>query len=164
MPLLSSPPSPVGIALGSNLGDRGAEITAGFSFLQSLAADGALRRSSLHETLPVECPPDSPPFLNAAAEIHFAGSPRDLLTRLQAFERSQGRPERHAFHAPRTLDLDIIYFGDQVVNEADLIIPHPRWSRRTFVLEPLAEICPERTLPGAKLTVAQILHRLRASA
>lgn len=158
------PLSPVGIALGSNQGDRSAAIEAGFAFLRSLSAGGELRRSSLYETLPVDCPPGSPPFLNAAAEILYPGSPHDLLARLQAFERDQGRPEARPVNAPRPLDLDIIYFDDLVVNEPDFIIPHPRWNRRAFVVEPLAEICPHRVLPRARLTVAQTLERLRAHA
>jgi 2-amino-4-hydroxy-6-hydroxymethyldihydropteridine diphosphokinase len=151
---------PVGIALGSNLGDRDAELEAGLSFLRSLSVQGRLLESARLETAPVDCPPGSAPFLNAVTELQLDASaipPHELLRRLQAFEKSRGRPAERAVNAPRPLDLDILYYGSQVVNEPDLIIPHPRAAQRRFVLEPLAQIRPELVLPGQTRTVRELL-------
>jgi 2-amino-4-hydroxy-6-hydroxymethyldihydropteridine diphosphokinase len=137
----------VGIALGSNLGDRGALLEQGFAFLRSISATQHFLSSSIFETEPVDCPPGSPTFLNAAAEIVYAESPRELLNELQAYESDCGRARVRPINAPRPLDLDILYFGSQVVQEPDLIIPHPRLTQRRFVLEPLAQIRPELILP-----------------
>lgn len=139
--------SRVGIALGSNLGDRGALLEQGFDFLRSLSATNHFLKSSIYETEPVDCPPGSPSFLNAVAEIGYPGTPRELLTILQHYEIQCGRAKVRPINAPRPLDLDILYFGSQVVQESDLVIPHPRLGQRRFVLEPLAEIRPELILP-----------------
>ena len=151
---------PVGIALGSNLGDRQGELAAGFAFLRTLAFEGLLRASPLLETAPVDCAPGSPPFLNAVAEIEAdpeALPPRELLRRLQDFERSRGRPARREPNAPRPLDLDILYYGDLRLNDPDLVIPHPRAVQRRFVLEPLAHLRPDLILPGQTRTVRELL-------
>jgi 2-amino-4-hydroxy-6-hydroxymethyldihydropteridine diphosphokinase len=155
---------PVGIALGSNLSDRHAELDAGISFLRSLALLGQIRESPRLETEPVDCPPGSPPFLNAAAEIEIdpeALPPRELMQRLQIFERSRGRPAQREVNAPRPLDLDILYYGAFVLNEPDLMIPHPRATQRRFVLEPLAHLRPALILPGQTETVTELLARLK---
>jgi 2-amino-4-hydroxy-6-hydroxymethyldihydropteridine diphosphokinase len=150
---------PVGIALGSNLGDRAAEIEAGFAFLQTLSA-AAIRRSSVIETEPMDCPPGSASFLNAVAEIQVDPaqlSPHDLLARLQAFETQRGRPPEHGRNSPRPLDLDILYYGDWVLETPELTLPHPRLAERLFVLRPLAELRPELVLPGGNRTVRELL-------
>jgi 2-amino-4-hydroxy-6-hydroxymethyldihydropteridine diphosphokinase len=152
--------TPVGIALGSNLGDRAAEIDAGFAFLQSLAADGSMLRSTVIETAPVDCPPGSAPFLNAVAEIEVDAStlpPARLHARLKEFEGERGRL-REARNSPRPLDLDLLYFGDVVLNSPDLVLPHPRAAQRRFVLEPLAELRPGLRLPGQTRTVRELLE------
>ena len=152
---------PVGIALGSNLGNRAAELSAGIFFLRSLSANGELMQSERIVTTPVDCPPGSEPFLNAVVEIQLDPEllpPRELLRRLQAFEIERGRPAKHAVNAPRPLDLDILYYGDQVVRQPDLVIPHPRAAERRFVLEPLSHLRPELILPGQTKTVRQLLH------
>ena len=136
---------PVGIALGSNLGDSSAELDAGIAFLRSLSVNDELREAPRIVTEPVDCPPGSPPFLNSMAEIKLDPSvlpPRELMQKLQAFELSRGRLAVRAVNAPRPLDLDIIYYGDLVLNEPDLIIPHPRAHLRQFVLEPLSHLRP----------------------
>jgi 2-amino-4-hydroxy-6-hydroxymethyldihydropteridine diphosphokinase len=151
---------PVGIALGSNLGDRATEIEAGFSFLRELAADGNVRRSPVIETVPVDCPPGSMVFLNAVAEIQLDPEtlpPEKLLRRLQAFEAQRGRPSEHARNSARPLDLDILYYGDLVVQTPELTIPHPRIAERRFVLEPLAHLRPELILPGQTRTIRELL-------
>lgn len=154
----------VGIALGSNLGDRASHLAAGFDFLASLSSTRSLLRSAPLETAPVDCPPGSGAFLNAVAEIDFDGMPQELLSRLQEFERSLGRPEKRPVNAPRPLDLDILYFGDLQLNEPHLVIPHPRLVQREFVLRPLAEIRPGLILPGQTQTVQTLLQQLSPSA
>jgi 2-amino-4-hydroxy-6-hydroxymethyldihydropteridine diphosphokinase len=146
----------VGVALGSNLGDRWAQVHEGLEFLRSLSEGGYLERSSLYETAPVDCPPGSGTFVNAVAEIEFEGTVRELLGRLQEFELKKGRKPVREINAPRPLDLDILYFGEELVNETDLIIPHPRITERRFVLEPLAEIRPDLVLPGQTKTVGEL--------
>ncbi len=151
---------PVGIALGSNLGDRHAELNAGISFLRSFAFQGQVHESPRMETAPVDCPPGSPLFLNAVAEISLDPEvmpPRELLRRLQAFETSRGRPAEREINSPRPLDLDIIYYGDLSLQEPDLVIPHPRAIQRRFVLEPLSHLRPDLILPGQSKTVRELL-------
>lgn len=153
---------PAGIALGANLGDRAAHLRDGLTFLATLAADGTVRASRVIETEPVDCPPGSPAFLNTAAVIAYAGTARALLEALQGFERLLGRaaPGERAVNAPRPLDLDILFFGDAAIDEPGLVVPHPRLAQRRFVLEPLAELEPDRVLPGFSLPVAALLRKL----
>jgi 2-amino-4-hydroxy-6-hydroxymethyldihydropteridine diphosphokinase len=156
---------PAGIALGSNLGKSAAELDAGLAFLRSLAVDGLIRASPRIETDPVDCPPGSPPFLNAVAEINVDPSvlsPAGLLQRLQRFEEERGRPRRHARNAPRPLDLDLIYYGDFIMRTPELILPHPRAAIRDFVLRPLAHLRPDWILPGQTRTVSQLLEGLES--
>jgi 2-amino-4-hydroxy-6-hydroxymethyldihydropteridine diphosphokinase len=150
----------VGIALGSNLGDRWAQLHIGFEFLASLSEGRSLRKSSLYETAPVDCPTGSANFLNAVAEIDYAGTARELLVHLQAYELAQGRAAVREVNAPRPLDLDILYFGEEVIVESDLVVPHPRLAQRRFVLEPLAEIRPDLILPGQSQTVQALFAQL----
>jgi 2-amino-4-hydroxy-6-hydroxymethyldihydropteridine diphosphokinase len=155
--------APVGIALGSNLGNCAAELDAGMSFLRSLSVDYRIRESQRVTTVPVDCPPGSPPFLNAAAEIRIdteALPPRRLLEKLQAYERERGRPAVHAVNAPRPIDLDIIYYACVAMQEPDLVIPHPRAIQRRFVLEPLSHLRPELVLAGQTKTIAELLAEL----
>jgi 2-amino-4-hydroxy-6-hydroxymethyldihydropteridine diphosphokinase len=150
----------VGIALGSNLGDRHAALDAGILFLRDLSLYRRLRESPRIETAPVDCPPGSQDFLNAVVEIEIDPvliPPRELMTRLQAFERERGRPGQREINAPRPLDLDIIYYGDRIVAEPDLVIPHPRAAQRRFVLQPLSHLRPELVLPGQSKTVRELL-------
>ena len=154
---------PVGIALGSNLGDRQGELDAGVSFLRALSADGKIHESPRIETKPEGCPPGSPSFLNAVAEVRLDPEtlpPRALLKRLQEFERSRGRPELREINAPRPLDLDIIYYGEFVVDEPDLVVPHPRAHLRRFVLAPLVALNPGLVLRGQERSVGDLLAEL----
>ncbi|HUB67624.1 MAG TPA: 2-amino-4-hydroxy-6-hydroxymethyldihydropteridine diphosphokinase [Candidatus Methylacidiphilales bacterium] len=154
---------PAGIALGSNLGDRAAELAAGVVFLRLLAVDGRVCVSSTFETAPVDCSPDSPPFLNGVAEIRIDTEtlpPRTLLAQLKEFEASRGRAASGAINAPRPIDLDILYYACLTINEPGLTIPHPRAHLRRFVLEPLGELRPDLILPGQTLTVGELLERL----
>jgi len=148
----------VGIALGSNLHERLHLLQAARTHLYALHEDrGPFLCSRIYETEPMDCPPGSPSFLNAAIEIACTLPPLDLLIRLQSIEQTLGRPREHAFHAPRTIDLDILYYDNLHFTLPELTLPHPRISERPFVLCPLADICPERMLPGwGKSIVARL--------
>ncbi|MEO8206833.1 MAG: 2-amino-4-hydroxy-6-hydroxymethyldihydropteridine diphosphokinase [Chthoniobacterales bacterium] len=150
-----------GIALGSNLGDRLKNLREAAAYLQSLCLpDGEFLISHAYETTPVDCPPDSPVFLNAAAEIEFEGDIFYLLANLQAYEQSKGRPTLHAKNAPRSIDLDILYSDNMTLTTPALNLPHPELLKRSFVLTPLAEICPARLLPDHSKTIEEYQSEL----
>jgi 2-amino-4-hydroxy-6-hydroxymethyldihydropteridine diphosphokinase len=144
----------VAISLGSNLGDRRAHLDFAVSRLRSSLAH--LTVSRYRDTEPVGVPGPQPAYLNAAAVGETTASAREILDTLMAIERERGR-ERPFQNAARTLDLDLILLGDQVVEDAGLVVPHPRFRDRRFVLEPLAEIAPELVDPVTGSTVAQLL-------
>lgn len=150
----------VGLALGSNLGDRLWHLQQAKRYLISLSPEEWHRASPLYETEPVGCPPNSPKFLNAALEIQYERSPRTLLKKLMAYQRAHGRDSNLPRNAARTIDLDILYFGDREVLEEDLVIPHPRLAERRFVLLPLSTICPDRVIKGTGKTVQMLLREL----
>jgi len=150
----------VGIALGSNLGDRRFHLDSAVASLGVILAD--LRVSSVFETEPVGVLGRQGPFLNAAVAGSFDGSAGELLTALLALEREHGRERPHA-GAARTLDLDLIFFGDERTDGPGLVVPHPRFRERRFVLEPLAEVAPDWRDPVTGLTVRELLSRLLAS-
>jgi 2-amino-4-hydroxy-6-hydroxymethyldihydropteridine diphosphokinase len=154
----------VGIALGSNLGNRSAELDAGIAFLRFLSTNDEVRESPRIETAPIDCPPGSPPFLNSVAEIEVDTvflPPLNLLGSLQNFELERGRSPLRDVNTPRPLDLDIIYYGVEQFNQMGLIIPHPRAHLRRFVLEPLSHLRPDLVLPGQRKTIAELLTELR---
>ena len=146
----------VAVALGSNLGDRRAHLDHARARLGAAFADFLC--SSYVETDPVGVGAQ-PLFLNAAAVGTTALEPRALLEALMAIERERGR-ERPAPGAARTLDLDLILYGARVVEEGGLIVPHPRFRERRFVLGPLAEIAPDLVDPVTGKTVGEILKEL----
>lgn len=149
------------IALGSNLGDRLANLAAGRDAARRLPGVSApVAQSRVYETEPVGTGSDAGPFLNAVIEVEFAGDPLALLAALRSIESALGRPIRHPRNAPRTLDLDILYAGDLVLHDDTLIVPHPRLHLRRFVLAPLNDIRPALRLPGQAHTVAGLLARL----
>jgi 2-amino-4-hydroxy-6-hydroxymethyldihydropteridine diphosphokinase len=151
----------VGIALGSNLGDRSAELDAGITFLRLLASNHEVRESPRIETAPVNCPPGSPPFLNSVAELKVDTvmfPPLNLFGCLEEFEIERGRSPLRNVNAPRPLDLDIIYYGVEQIEQMGLIIPHPRAHLRRFVLEPLSHLRPDLVLPGQTKTVRELLE------
>ena len=147
---------PIAIALGSNLGDRRAHLSLAAEALGAFLT--GFRLSSFIETQPVDAP-GQPSYLNGAAIGWSAEPARSLLDRLQAIELAGGRT-RPFRNAPRTLDLDLILCGDDVIAEPALTIPHPRFRERRFVLAPLAEIGPDLRDPVSALTVSQLLQRL----
>lgn len=142
------------VSLGSNLGDRRAHLDFAVSEFRTLL--GNSRVSAYYETEPVETPGGQPLFLNAAAVGETAMSARALLTALGAIEHARQR-QRPYPNAPRTLDLDLILFGDAIIEEAGLVVPHPRFRARRFVLEPLAEIAPDLIDPATGKSVADLL-------
>jgi 2-amino-4-hydroxy-6-hydroxymethyldihydropteridine diphosphokinase len=151
----------VGIALGSNLHERLHLLQAARTHLFALHEDhGPFLCSRIYETEPVDCPPGSPCFLNAAIEIACTLPPLDLLIRLQSIEQTLGRPREHAFHAPRTIDLDILYYDNLAFTLPELTLPHPRITERAFVIQPLADIAPTRILPGQNQPIANFLEKI----
>ena len=150
------------VALGSNLGDSGKIILDALASLQKISA-APLLTSSLWQTSPVDCPPDAPKFLNAVVALtpRAEETPESLLKKLQSLEKEFGRSAKKILNEPRSLDLDLIAFGNEVRNLPDLILPHPRAHTRRFVLQPLAEIAPALVLPGQSQTVTQLLADLR---
>jgi 2-amino-4-hydroxy-6-hydroxymethyldihydropteridine diphosphokinase len=147
----------VGIALGSNLGDRRSHLDSAVASLGSVLAD--LRVSRVLETDPVNVVGPQGRFLNAAVVGEFDRTPRALLATLLTLEGQHGRERPHA-GAARTLDLDLIFFGEERVEEPGLVVPHPRFRDRRFVLEPLAEVAPDWRDPVTGLTVRELLGRL----
>jgi 2-amino-4-hydroxy-6-hydroxymethyldihydropteridine diphosphokinase len=146
----------VAVALGSNLGDREAHLTTAASRLASLVA--GLQLSPFFDTAPVGVPPQ-PRFLNAAVVGWTTLSARALLDGLLAIEAAHGR-ERPRIGSPRTLDLDLIVYGDAVIDEPGLEVPHPRFRGRRFVLEPLAAIAPDLEDPVTGKRVSELLAEL----
>jgi 2-amino-4-hydroxy-6-hydroxymethyldihydropteridine diphosphokinase len=128
------------LALGSNLGDRAAELELAIRLLEARGAR-VLRRSSVIETEPFGVT-DQPPFLNQVVEIEWDGTARELLEAAKAVERDAGRRPTYRW-GPREIDVDILLFGDERIDEPDLKVPHPGLWERDFVLRPLAELRPD---------------------
>ena len=145
------------IALGSNQGDRQAHLDHAVTRLQQLLR--GLTVSQYRDTAPVQMRGPQRLVLNAAAVGDTALSAREVLDALLAIERERDR-ERPFPHAPRTLDLDLILFGDLVIDEPGLVVPHPRFRERRFVLEPLAEIAPKLVDPVSGRSVRELLAQL----
>ena len=144
----------VAIALGSNLGDRRAHLDFAVAKLRALLRRVAVSR--YHDTVPAGVTGPQPLYLNAAATGETTLAARDLLAALLAIENARGR-ERPFPNAPRTLDLDLILYGGSVIDQPGLVVPHPRFRERRFVLEPLAEIAPEMIDPATGRTIAELL-------
>jgi 2-amino-4-hydroxy-6-hydroxymethyldihydropteridine diphosphokinase len=154
----------VSIALGSNLGDSRKIISAAMAGLEKLSSAPILK-SSLWQTSPVDCPPDSPKFLNAVVAFvpPEKETPELLLAKLQTWETEFGRAPKKVWNEPRPLDLDLIAFGNEIRHTPRLTLPHPRAHLRRFVLAPLAEIAPDLILPGQSRTVAALLAALESA-
>jgi 2-amino-4-hydroxy-6-hydroxymethyldihydropteridine diphosphokinase len=145
------------IALGSNLGDRDAMLAGAATALRGVLTH--LKLSSAHETAYVGAGGPQAPYLNAAAIGETALGARALLEALLETERQFGR-ERPYPDAPRTLDLDLILYGMEIIDEPGLVVPHPRFRRRRFVLEPLAEIASDWIDPVTGRTIEELLRTL----
>jgi len=146
------------VALGANLGDARASVLAAVEALGKLPGTRLVRASSLYRTAPLEA--SGPDFINAVVALQTTLSAPELLTQLQQLENAQGR-QRPYVNAPRTLDLDILLYGNAVINSPVLQVPHPRMLQRAFVLVPLAEIAPELVRAAQLATLgAQSVQRL----
>jgi 2-amino-4-hydroxy-6-hydroxymethyldihydropteridine diphosphokinase len=150
------------IALGSNLGDRAATLLAAVRELNACPGIRVTKLSKFHDTAPVGGPADQPRFLNAAAEVLTTLDPAELLAALLHVEQKFGRVRREK-DGPRTLDLDLLLFGDLVRPVPDPVVPHPRMHSRSFVLAPLAEIAANVVVPGAGKTVGDLLNDLASN-
>ncbi|MFW6094197.1 MAG: 2-amino-4-hydroxy-6-hydroxymethyldihydropteridine diphosphokinase [Pseudomonadota bacterium] len=149
------------IGLGSNRGDSAAIVQEAMGRLQAFAM-GEVRRSALWRTSPVDCPPESSDFVNAAVafEPRPELTPEHLLEALKALEAEYGRATGAPRNAPRELDLDLLLFGDEVRRGCDFVLPHPRAVDRLFVLAPAAEVLPDARWPGTGRTVRALLDDL----
>ena len=134
------------VALGSNLDDPEAQVRRGFEEIAALPDTRLLGRSRLYRTAPVGLV-DQPDFVNACALVDTELAPRALLDALLEVEKRHGRV-REIPNGPRTLDLDIVLYGERVIDEPGLKVPHPRAHERAFVLVPLVDVWPEATIPG----------------
>ena len=151
------------IALGSNLGNSVELIHQAIEELKDFSSTPLLL-SSLWRSTPVDCPPGSADFVNAVAALHprLNETPEALLSKLQKMEKEFGRKPKVILNEPRPLDLDLIAFGSETRESAELTLPHPRATSRRFVLEPLAEILPELILSGEKKTISELLKELNS--
>lgn len=152
----------VHLALGSNLGDRRAALEEATRRLGELAGTTVVARSGVVETpalLPPEDPTPQPDYLNAVVLVQTTLSPRELFGAVKALERAMGRTATTRW-APRVIDVDLVLWGDVVVNDGDLVIPHPRMHQRRFVLEPLVELSPDAVHPVLHRTMSQLLNAL----
>ncbi|MFL5959777.1 MAG: 2-amino-4-hydroxy-6-hydroxymethyldihydropteridine diphosphokinase [Gaiellaceae bacterium] len=134
------------VALGANLGDRERALREAVAALGAEEGIEVVAVSTLRETEPVGVG-EQPPFLNGAVALETALSARELLRRLLALEQRFGRVRVLGEHGPRTLDLDLVLYGDEEIDEPGLTVPHPRLHERRFVLEPLAELAPGLVVP-----------------
>ena len=154
------PTTDAAIALGANLGDRERSIESAIAQIDSLEGTSVLARSSLIETDPVG-PIDQPNYLNGALTLRTSLDAPGLLSALFAIERSMGRDRSSEERwGPRVIDLDLILFGDHVINSPDLTIPHPRMHERRFVLDPLSEIASGWAHPRIGKTVGELREAL----
>lgn len=161
-----------GIAIGSNLGNKTNIFLSVIKDLKKIhRGPSTFLSSSFYETEPLDCPKNSPLFLNAVVQLETEITPLELLQQLQSLEIAFGRPLHHAYNEPRTLDLDLLYcycasplvssgIEFSCSSDSKLILPHPRIRERAFVLAPLAEIAPNLVLPGWEKTTKDYLFIL----
>lgn len=143
------------VGLGANLGDARVTLAAGVKALENHPGITLVAMSSLYRTAPVDA--TGPDYINAVVELRTTLAPLQLLQALQAIEADHGR-QRPYRHAPRTLDLDLLLYGQRQVDDPQLTLPHPRLHRRAFVLEPLAELAPDLTHPRLGLLRDQLAN------
>ncbi len=143
------------VGIGSNLGDRWGHLAHAARALRAEPRIALLRASRVWDAAPIG--PPQPRYLNAVLEIETELPAPALLALFQLIERGAGRKHTAVRWAARTLDLDLLLYGDEVIRLPQLVVPHPGLAVRRFVLAPLAELCPERIVPGTGRTVAQLL-------
>ena len=154
--------SRVFIGVGSNEGDRLANISKAMRTLAEGPGVRLVQMAPILETEPIGGPPQGP-YLNTVVELETSVEPQALLSALQAIERQLGRAPARQRWAPRPIDLDLLLYGDRVVEEPTLTIPHPRMHERRFVLEPLVQLAPDTVHPLLHQTAAELLARLPAN-
>jgi 2-amino-4-hydroxy-6-hydroxymethyldihydropteridine diphosphokinase len=153
-----------GVALGSNLDDRMENLRVARRAIVDLAGVAPpILASPIYETDPMDCEPGAEKFLNAVLEFDYDGEPAELLAGLRRIEESLGRARNHERNKSRTIDLDLLYFGDRKIDNEELQLPHPRMHLRKFVLAPLAEIRPDLILPRQGKSVRELLAQLDES-
>jgi 2-amino-4-hydroxy-6-hydroxymethyldihydropteridine diphosphokinase len=143
------------VAVGSNLGDRWARLAMAARALRAAPGVAVVRASRVWDAAPIG--PPQPRYLNAVLELETTRTPRSLLGLLREVETAAGRT-RDVHWGARTLDLDLLLVGDLVVQEPDLVVPHPGMDGRRFVLAPLAELHPELVVPGTGVSVGRLLE------
>ena len=151
------------LGLGSNLGDRRANLEKAVVALRSHPEIRGVVTSTFIETPPAGGPPGQRSYLNGAARLETDLEPQALLVELKRIERSLGRREGPRW-GPRPIDLDIVLYGSTVLETADLVIPHPRFRERLFVLRPLSQIAPDARDPVTRMAVKNLLARLESGA
>lgn len=149
------------IALGSNLGDREAHLTAAIEALRARPGVRITAVSRVYETAPVGPPPQGP-YLNAVVRLRTRLAPRELLAALLEIEAAEGRQRESGRWGARTLDLDLLFYGSLEVDEPGLCVPHPRLHERAFVLAPLRDVAPDLVHPRLGKTVAELAENARA--
>ena len=149
------------VALGSNLGDRLYNLRAARkAILHAPNVKPPIFSSAIYETEPVGCEAGAEKFLNAVVEFEFQGDPVILIEQLTGIEEALGRKRDHPKNVSRTIDLDLLYCGNERIDSERLQLPHPRIHLRKFVLQPLADIRPDLALPGKRKTVRELLEKL----
>jgi len=152
------------VALGSNIGDRLETLRAARKAILDLAnVKAPILSSAVYETEPVGCEPGAGKFLNAVVEFEYRYEPARLLEQLIEIEEALGRKRDHRPNVSRTIDIDLLYCGDQRIDDERLQLPHPRLYLREFVLRPLADIRPDLLLPGQKKTIRELLAEVEQS-
>lgn len=150
------------VGLGSNIGGRLENLRAARnSILELPNVKSPILSSAVYETEPVGCEPGAGKFLNAIVEFEYDGDPPCLLEQLIQIEETLGRKRDHPRNVSRIIDVDLLYYGEQRINDERLQLPHPRLHLREFVLKPLADIRPNLVLPGRKKTIGELLTDLK---
>lgn len=147
--------SKVYLSVGTNLGNRENNISSCIDYLEKISEIKNI--SKIYETIPYKVQTEQSDFLNLALEINFFESAENLLIEINKIEKELGRVRSSIRNEPREIDIDIIFFGNQIINKKDLVVPHPRFRERLFVLEPLNDIAPNFLDPITNKTINQLL-------
>tara|TARA_B100000427_G_scaffold84814_1_gene69458 strand:- start:2119 stop:2595 length:477 start_codon:yes stop_codon:yes gene_type:complete len=147
--------SKVYLSVGTNLGNRENNISNCIDYLEKISEIKNI--SKIYETIPYKVQTEQSDFLNLALEINFFESAENLLIEINKIEKELGRVRSSIRNEPREIDIDIIFFGNQIINKKDLVVPHPRFRERLFVLEPLNDIAPNFLDPITNKTINQLL-------
>jgi 2-amino-4-hydroxy-6-hydroxymethyldihydropteridine diphosphokinase len=152
----------IALSLGGNLGDVSAVFDQAICNLED---EGLceIRRSSIYRTPPIGCASETPDFLNMCVTGMWEKTPEELLQLCKKLEVESGRPADHLPYSSRTLDMDIVLFGDMIISRESLTVPHPEVKKRFFVLIPLVELAPDWKYPGEECMLKDILEKLKTS-